>query len=864
MQDNSNRIALQNLLKQLNAEDKGDYYLVDCPQCKLHEAFIYKNEAIGKTYIKCNRQDKCKAEIHVLSYMKDKGLIQTEYKKGNDKEKGKNDFHVRIISSTISKDERYTRINSERNKNEEITEYICELIRKELNKSYSIETLKKANVKVFKYFNNYAFGLDVSKGLNIRHNNDKNVNLYVEGFTDYLTLIELELYKSFNLVFVFNKTKNLILDEKIKTHIFILDKDDQDIERKLKSIKNSNLHEFKLKFLTLPYNEKVKDISDLFNNHYATNKSKCVEHINRIYRETDFYKTEFKFWTFNFEKNSVEIDRYNLLKFLECKGFGTYNVNEKDFIFIRRNNGVVQEVTIKDIKDFIREYLEKINKIDVWAKLNKGYNVYFSKQNLEWFKPLNLEFFSDDKETSFIFYNNGIVKATKDGIKLMPYASDEKVIWKSEKLNRDFLEKKDKGVFEIFIEKVSQKNGKYNESRKRRLMSLLGYGLHKYKNPSQAKFVVLLDSKIVEEGEAGGGTGKSLIVDALGELRKTVKLDARNFKFDHVFCFQNVNLDTCIINLDDMRHKFPIDLMFSRITGDFEIERKNQHRLIMPFKSSPKFFGTCNHSIKKNGDSYFRRIEEFELDEYFSKSHLPVDEFGMLFFDEWETDEWFAFDNFMLECLRLYLAEGIIEAENINKEYKELLDVTNKEFIEYAMASLTVGEKYNKKELFSKFKTIYTDYEDTELKQNTFTKWLKAYIIYKGWDIADCPSNGVQYIIFIEKKEEKQKNKRSFVVEGKPKKAEVFSIEEHTGKTENEMSEPLKAVKDELQKKIENLKKLKPELREKVKEDICKWLLEVISLNKKLTYLNRQDIKMWHDELLDMPITDDNSLDRPA
>ena len=47
-----------------------------------------------------------------------------------------------------------------------------------------------------------------------------------------------------------------------------------------------------------------------------------------------------------------------------------------------------------------------------------------------------------------------------------------------------------------------------------------------------------------------------------------------------------------------------------------------------------------------------------ELHQHYTKSLHPQDEFGKLFFGDWDDDEWCVFDNYMIECLQLYLNEG--------------------------------------------------------------------------------------------------------------------------------------------------------------------------------------------------------------
>jgi len=47
---------IENALDELNAEDKGHYYICNCPECNEHEAFIYKNNT---NFIQCNRENHC-------------------------------------------------------------------------------------------------------------------------------------------------------------------------------------------------------------------------------------------------------------------------------------------------------------------------------------------------------------------------------------------------------------------------------------------------------------------------------------------------------------------------------------------------------------------------------------------------------------------------------------------------------------------------------------------------------------------------------------------------------------------------------------------------------------------------------------
>ena len=61
-----------NELSDLHPEDKGDYFLVDCPVCGNHEAYVYKD---NPRVIVCNRQNKCGTRTDVWDFLKEKHCL---------------------------------------------------------------------------------------------------------------------------------------------------------------------------------------------------------------------------------------------------------------------------------------------------------------------------------------------------------------------------------------------------------------------------------------------------------------------------------------------------------------------------------------------------------------------------------------------------------------------------------------------------------------------------------------------------------------------------------------------------------------------------------------------------------------------
>lgn len=63
---------IENALDELNAEDKGHYFICNCPECNQHEAYMYKN---NQRFIQCNRENHCGSRM-ILEFH-EKGSLST-------------------------------------------------------------------------------------------------------------------------------------------------------------------------------------------------------------------------------------------------------------------------------------------------------------------------------------------------------------------------------------------------------------------------------------------------------------------------------------------------------------------------------------------------------------------------------------------------------------------------------------------------------------------------------------------------------------------------------------------------------------------------------------------------------------------
>lgn len=457
-----------------------------------------------------------------------------------------------------------------------------------------------------------------------------------------------------------------------------------------------------------------------------------------------------RFW--EVVKGKVRLNEVAIRNLFESEGFCKIII-DKEYIFAKVNNYVVEETTIPMIKDFAKEYIEGISDKELGGITHdqllsimiKRSGSFFTPQFLEFLRTNRVDFVRDTADKGVIFYRNGALLVTKEGAELHNYNSFGKYIWKTQLLDRDFKFSERKSDFETFLRRVVENQ----EDRFNALKSAVGYLLHRYKDPANALAIIFMDEQ--NSDGAYGRCGKGLVIQAISKLRKTVFLDGRNFSPSKNFAFQRVELDTDIIALEDLSKKFPFSRLFSVITEGMTIERKNKNELFLPFSLAPKSVASTNFTVPGIDDSTIARQFIIEFSNHYNLKHKPLDEFTKKFFYDWDTAEWEAFDNFMVDCLAYYLKNGLVSYKFRNLGTKQMIDETAPEFIEFieSETGVTLFEEYDKKELHNRFIGEYTDFAN--LKQQTFTRWLKAYAKLKGLEYTERRSKTERYFSLKDK-----------------------------------------------------------------------------------------------------------------
>ena len=469
-----------------------------------------------------------------------------------------------------------------------------------------------------------------------------------------------------------------------------------------------------------------------------------------------------QFWTKN-DKGIVKVDHKLFKEFLEDNGFYKYAPEDsKNYIFVRLNSNLIDHTSEKEIKDFVLNHLASNEDFSIYNYF-ADQTRFFKEEFLTLLGTIDIGFIKDTKSKSHLYYENTAVQVSADGIKLIDYSDLDGYVWKDHLIKRNYKEEKVKECdYKSFIKNIC--NGE--DKRIKSMESTIGFLLHGHKSLSYCPAVILNDEVISDNPE--GGTGKGIFKNALSHMKKLVTIDGKSFTFERAFAYQLVSADTQILCFDDVKKYFDFERLFSVVTEGLTLEKKNKDAILIPFAKSPKIIITTNYAIKGAGNSFARRKWELELHQHYSKNYTPQDEFEKMFFDDWDTEEWSRFDNYMINCLQLYLKDRLQESQFVNLKIRQLSAETCHDFIEWC--GLVIGSAPNrhlvtevklyKPHLYLDFTTEYPDYAERakySVSRARFYKWLVAYALFKEGIQPEEGRDGEHGRWIIIKKREKQK-----------------------------------------------------------------------------------------------------------
>jgi hypothetical protein len=474
-------------------------------------------------------------------------------------------------------------------------------------------------------------------------------------------------------------------------------------------------------------------ILEEFNEYKKENIESEIQTIKEVIKVDEFWKYDFK--------GDVLIIPYRFKLFLENLQYYKYYpvANTKTFVFITKNENFINHVSEFQIKDRVMDYLVQSNRIPVFDAVAEKSKL-FTPQYLSMIDTANVEMERDGIDYGMIYYKNAAVKVFDTYHEIYEYSELKGYVWNNQIIDRDFIDADHhESMFRSFVWFISgQETERYNTMK-----SVIGYMLHSYKTSANNKAIILNDETISDN--PNGGSGKGILINAIGYMKKVSTIDGKTFDFNKSFPYQTVSTDCQVLAFDDVRKNFDFERLFSLITEGLTIEYKGRDAIKLPVKDSPKVLISTNYTIKADGGSFKRRMFEVELSSYFGTHHTPFDEFGSMLFEDWNEQEWARFDHYMINCLNYYLKNGLVESEAKNLELRKFINETSQDFIEWVNAkNLGFDQRLNKVSMFENFIAEYTD-QKKHLTNRTFNKWCKKYAEYNGKEYVDGSSNGARW-----------------------------------------------------------------------------------------------------------------------
>ena len=470
-------------------------------------------------------------------------------------------------------------------------------------------------------------------------------------------------------------------------------------------------------------------------------------------------------WTFERDTktglwNLDGIYRSGILAYLQSQQYAKRYRPDHATTFLIRGNAVIEPVIDTVMRDCVKAYIEarpgllsvEYLKATYEGRLeiyNRQQHLTINTKGLEGLATHDHPLLRDTPTTCYVPYQNGIVEVTAGSVRVLPYSFlHECCVWKSQVLNRSYDPSAEgrNSHFARFLLNVT--NGETD--RLQAFRSAIGYLIHHYGNPAEGQAVICYDEEITDARKPEGGTGKGLFGNAIRQIRPIAVLDGKKFDPNDRFCFQQVNQDTAVVWIDDPvvshpkpERRFTLERFFSLLTEGWAVEKKHEHAFRIPASEGPKLLISSNVVMSNEGSSNIRRQFIIEFSNYYKQqirvgNEKPIQaEHGCIFFtDDWDAAEWQRFDQYMIDCVKDYLQNGLQSYTLHSADQNRLRQIAGEEFYEwvtgYEGEGLTTGREYNRDELFRDYKAFAGLAESMPVTRG-FTDNINRYAKSKGW-----------------------------------------------------------------------------------------------------------------------------------
>ncbi len=551
-----------------------------------------------------------------------------------------------------------------------------------------------------------------------------------------------------------------------------------------------------------------------------------------------------QFWNEDIKKNAdgdivsktYSFNHKRCYTFLQNRGYYRLDQPNNTFIWIHIDGNVVRKVETHQVKDYVIDFTAQLNKEDVENMLYRGGKQYLGADSLGNLRYTGLSLHEPSKNMQYLYFSDNYFKITDEGIELEELKDLTGQVWQDN--IKDFkptlLPLMIKDVHKISLEDIKEDpdlalfKGEYtidfsedalkcdflhfllntsiffgkNKSLEQATLAerfettrhflskvtAFGYMLHRWRNANKEHAIIGMDGQMSEVGKSNGRSGKSLLGVALEQLTPTVTIPGKKKDLlDDKFLFEEVDQRTAVIFFDDVRVNFDFEFLFPYITGKFTLEKKGIGKMTLPREFVQKFYIATNHALSGEGGSFEDRQFLLGFSDWYSQHHKPIDDFGCMFFDEWDEKQWNRFYNFAALSLHLYFKHGLVAAPTEKLLNRKLRQDIGESFLDWA-------EEYFSREANVNCR-IYKSlmYDGTAgsadhiqhgdgfvtkfpgqrkwVNIQSFKSKMKSYCKFKGWEFnpsakpagSDIKTGGKEYIeVFVPLEEMENMKKDSY------------------------------------------------------------------------------------------------------
>lgn len=467
------------------------------------------------------------------------------------------------------------------------------------------------------------------------------------------------------------------------------------------------------------------------------------------------------------ERIEYEFCYVNSQNFLQNRGFGRLRRLDKSYQFIHLDPPVVRSIEASDARDYLFQFAKHNCKTEVNEMLIKGVSQYVGPDKLSLLEFIQPNFIKPNRESQYFYFDKSCWLVTRDSVQEIGYENIAHQIWEEQKksIPAKFIGKplitfnKENDIYNYSISSAGT-NSHYlqflintsnftwrknpnditpeeeHENRVHLLSKLcaIGYMVMEAKDNNVARAVIGMDGKQSEVGESNGRSGKSLVGELMRNVVPTTYIPGkRPDLFTDQFVWNDVQESTKLVFIDDVLQNFNFEFLFPNITGDWTVNYKGGRRITIPFARSAKIYIATNHAIRGTGSSYTDRQWLLAFSDFYNDTHKPVDDFGTLFFSEWDFDQWNLTWNLLANCVQLYLTFGVIQAPGERLEQRKLRQEIGETLISWADEYFSSTDHLNvrlpRKDLWD----VFCNYDNAQRKFNTPTSFKKKFIMYCAW-----------------------------------------------------------------------------------------------------------------------------------